>query len=278
MKKILIFLCLLLLLTGCRNEDIVPTVSGSVEHVTESASTEQPQTSVILSHELAMLEGYVVMDEGDVRHNAGNWVKFLDACEAGDHASVTVVSFVLKDAGYTYTKYDLTFDGSIYTVVYEKDGELFRESAPELVYGTGRLEESREPYDSYEQYALNDVIVYTDLIAEPDFEGVSEIHLHAKEGEPPVKTFTEDSMQPVLELLWEADYVAAEPEDYIYGMKLLMTNRDGKELVIELDLKQGYYRYGTQNYQYGQVSDMLAALELEHWPDSVLNEFGIPLK
>ena len=76
-----------------------------------------------------------------------------------------------------------------------------------------------------------------------------------------------------MELLWNAEYVPSEPDDYVYGMKLLMTNRDGKELVIELDLKQGYYRYGMQNYHYGEVEDLFAVLQIEAWPDSVLEEF-----
>lgn len=274
MKRLCCILCLLVLMTGCgTNQPPLAT-----ESVTIPVQTEQTQPETILSHELAMLEGYVVMDEGDVRHNTNIWVKFLDACEAGNAASVTVVSFFLADSGYDYVKYDLTFDGSIYTVEYEKNGEAIREAASELVYSTGMLEPSDEPYDSFEQYALNDVVIYTDLIAEPEFEGVKEIYLHDKDGNPPINTYMDDSLQPILELLWTAKYVACEPENYVYGMKLLMTNRDGKELVIELDLNQGYYRYGMQTYQYGDVSDMLTALKLEQWPDSVLDEFGDYLK
>lgn len=261
MKKIIALLCMLLLLSGC----------GTDPSETTAMQTE-PET--VLSHEIAMLEGYVVMDEGDVRHNAGNWLTFLDECGAGNSASITVVSFVLEESGYTYVKYDLSFDGSTYTVEYIMDGEKVRDSSPELVYLTGRLEPAMEPYDSYECYCLNDLVVYKDLIAEPDFEGVSDIFLHSKEGEPPIKAYSGDAMQPILELLWTAQYVPCEPENYVYGMKLLMTNRDGKELVIELDLKQGFYRYGMQNYQYGEVSDMFAALGIEQWPASVLEEFS----
>ena len=278
MKRVCCFLCMLLLLTGCAANQPVSEPPTTAQPATEYIPTQATEAQAILSHEIAMLEGYVVMDGGDVRHNAGSWVNFLNTCAAGEHASVSVVSFTLEADGYTYVKYDLTFDGSMYAVEYVRDGVLLKETAAELVYSTGRLESSDEPYDAYEQYSLNNVIVYTDLIAEPEFEGVNEIFLHAKEGEPPVNTYTGDDMQPILELLWNADYVPAEPENYAYGMKLLMSNRDGKELVIELELNQGYYRYGMQTYQYGQVSDMLAVLKLEHWPDSVLKEFGIPLK
>lgn len=276
MKRLCWLLCMILLLTGCAVKR--EAVSDVTERIPVTEQPQETQLQVILSHEIAMLEGYVVIDEGDVRHNAGNWVKFLDACVAGENAAVTVVSFTLEEGGYTHVKYDLTFDGTVYSVEYEKDGVLNRESAPELVRTTGLLEAGSEPYDSFEQYTLNDLVVYTDLITEPDFEGVSEIHLHAKEGEPPVKSYAADALQPVLELLWNAEYVPCEPDDYVYGMKLLMTNRDGKELVIELDLKQGYYRYGMQNYHYGEVGDLFDVLGIDRWPDSVLAEFGDYLK
>ena len=276
MKRLCWFLCLILLLTGCAVKDA--EISVATEPVTVPVQPQETQPQFVLSHEIAMLEGYVVMDEGDVRHNAGNWVKFLDACEKGETASVTVVSFFLEETGYSYVKYDLSFDGSTYTLKYEQNGELFQVSAQELTYKSGRLESSGDVYDSFEQYSLNDVVVYADLIAEPDFEGVKEIFLHAKEGAPPVKSYAADALQPILELLWNANYVPSEPEGYLYGMKLLMTNRDGKELVIELDLKQGYYRYGMQNYHYGEISDLFAALRIDGWPDSVLAEFGNFLK
>ena len=278
MKRLCCILCLLMLMTGCGANGAEQVTPLSTESVPVPVQTEKTQQETILSHELAMLEGYVVMDEGDVRHNTDVWVNFLDTCEAGNATSVTVVSFFLEDAGYDYVKYVLNFDGSIYTVDYERNGELLQESAPELTYSTGLLDSSNEPYDSYERYALNDVVIYTDLIASPEFEGVKEIYLHDKEGNPPINTYTGDALQPILELLWTAKYVPCEPENYVYGMKLLMTNRDGKELVIELDLNKGFYRYGMQTYKYGEVSNMLAALKMEQWPDSVLAEFGDYLK
>lgn len=271
MKKFVILLCLLLLLCGCTVSDADPTVIADADSL---IVPEQTQPKMILSHELAMLEGYVVLDEGDVRHNAGNWLHFLKECEAGNTAAVTVVSFTLEESGYKYVRYDLSYNGNTYTVEYEKNGEVVCDSASELVYSTGKLEPSMEPYDSYECYCLNDLVIYNDLIAEPDFEGVNEIFLHDKEGEPAIKSYSGDAMQPILELLWTAEYVSCDPEQYVYGMKLLMTNRDGKELVIELDLNQGYYRYGMQTYRYGEISTLFAALGIEQWPDSVLNEFG----
>ena len=232
--------------------------------------TEDIREQPAYSQEQAMLEGFVVMQDGDVRHNAGQWSAFLASCEEGKPAQVTVAQYTMGDSACYY---DVTFDGSTYTVAFERDGQHITETAQALVRETGSWEKTGEPYDSYEAYRLQDIVLYRDLIAEPDYEGVTEIFLHAKEGEPPLKTFTGEAAGNILQLLMTADYLPAEPESYLYGMKLLMTNRDGRELVIELDLQQGNYRYGMQTYAYGEVSDLLAALEMDQWPDPVLEEF-----
>lgn len=268
MKQIVLLLCLSLLLTGCGanpEEAMAPTP----ETIVAAETTEAPE--VLLSQEMAMLEGYVVMQDGDVRHNAGAWMEFLEKTKAKTTCSVTLVQY---ETGSDYVRYDLSFAGSEYTLVYEKDGQTVTENSQVLVIENGLCDDTMEPYDTYEAYILNDVVLYKDLIAEPDYEGVTEIFLHAKEGEPSVKSYTAEEAAPILQLLMEAEYLPCEPENYVYGMKLLMTNRDGKELVIELDLNQGIYRYGMQTYVYGEVDDMLSALGLEQWPDSVLEEFG----
>ena len=53
------------------------------------------------------------MDEGDVRHNVGNWVNFLKSCEDGEQAAVTVVQFLPGEAGYNYVKYDATANSRV---------------------------------------------------------------------------------------------------------------------------------------------------------------------
>ena len=271
MKKLVVLLCVVLLLTACAKE---PPVMTTIPAETEVPATVPFETEMVypLSQEMAMLEGYVVMQDGDVRHNAGSWFGFLEKCRAGESCAVTVVQF---ESGSEYVRYDVSFDGNDYTVSFEEDGRVVTETSPVLVVENGLCHDTAEPYDSYDAYLLNDIVLYKDLIAQPDYEGVTEIFLHAKEGEPPVKSYTDpDSVGSILQLLMTAEYVSVELEDYVYGMKLLMTNRDGKEQVIELDLNQGNYRYGMQTYTYGEIADLFAVLDMEQWPDSVLEEFA----
>ena len=271
MKKMAVLLCIVLLLTACTME---PPVMTTAPDETETPVTVPAETEMVypMSQEMAMLEGYVVMQDGDLRHNAGSWFGFLEKCRTGESCVVTVVQF---ESGSEYVRYDVSFDGNDYMVSFEKDGQMVTEISSVLVIENGLCHDTAEPYDSYVAYLLNDVVLYKDLIAQPDYEGVTEIFLHVKEGEPPVKSYADPaSVDALLQLLMSAEYAPVEPEDYVYGMKLIMTNRDGKELVIELDLNQGMYRYGMQTYTYGAVSDLLNVLSLEQWPDSVLEEFA----
>ena len=275
MKRLLACLLAALLLAGCSVQE-PETVDTEASETTVPAATEIPETqavpnSEIFSQEMAMIEGYVVMQDGDVRHNAGSWFAFLN----GEISSVTVMQYTWTDMGTDCIRYDLAFDGTDYTVTFARDGANVTETSHALIYETGLCVETDAPYDTYEAYFLNEILVYKDLIAKPDYEGVSEIFLHAKESEPPVKSYQSvDAIDPILQMLMGAEYLPVEPETYMYGMKLLMTNRDEEELVIELDLTQGIYRYGMQTYAYGNVEDMLAALGLEDWPEAVKQEFG----
>lgn len=271
MKKIIAVLGIILILAGCgeQPEEAFLPASTEMEVAVPVTVSETP-----LSQEMAMLEGYVVMQDGDVRHNAGIWFDFLERSRSGFPAEIAIAQYISGQEGSKDLFYQVSFDAGQYIVSFEKDGQYMMETSDTLVVEKGNYDDSMEPYDCYEAYTLNDIVLYCDKIAEPDFEGVTEVFLHAKEGDPPVKSYcTVEAVDPILQLLMGARWMAFEPDDYVYGMKLLMTNRDGKELVLELDLIHGSYRYGTQCYSYGEVSDLFDALDIENWPDSVLEEF-----
>lgn len=271
MKKRLFLLCLAMLLSGCGQTEAPETTSIPSETEQTSAVTE---AQIPMSQEMAMLEGYVVMQDGDVRHNAGSWFAFLEKADAGEIAQVTIIQFVHDGNASTQVRFDVSYDGKEYLVAYEQKGQSVTQRSQTLMREKGTYDDAMEPYDCYEAYTLKDIVLYQDRIAEPDFEGVKEIFLHAKEGDPPVKAYqTVEAVDPILQLLMGAQWMAYDSEDAVYGMKLLMTNRDGKELVLELDLLRGVFRHGTQSYAYGSVSDLFAALEIQNWPDSVIEEF-----
>lgn len=272
----LILVLAALLLSSCANEKPEDTVPTETQVMTETAAVlaTEPEQQLI-SQEMAMIEGFLVMQDGDVRHNQRNWHDFMEITGAGVASGFSVIHYSYGETGLSQIRYDLSYDGSQYTVQYQKDGETITESGTELIFSAGELDGGMEPYDRYERYYLNDIMLYQDLIAEPDFNGVTEIYLHAKEGEPPVQVYSDEaSVNAILDLLSNADYVPYDPLDYLYCMKLLMTNAEGKELIIELEYRHGTYRYGTQTYQYGTLRDLFEALQIEGWPDSVIEEFN----
>lgn len=278
MKQILIILSIAILLTGCTATESAATEVPVTESVplSESAVITEPTTPVSnhYSQEQAMIEGFLVMQLGDVRHNQQSWFDFLEKTKAGQQTRLNVIHFFDSGSGWGQILYELSFDGSDYVVHYHDSGEVVTNTAPALIEESGMLENSAEPYDAYHRYRLNDLVLYEDLIIIPELNSGKPISLHTKEGDPALRDYiTNEELTPLVSLLSGAEYLPCEPVDYLYGMKLLTTDSSGEGIVIELDLRYGNYRYGTQVFHYGEVSDLFAVLGIDQWPESVLTEF-----
>ena len=232
MKSLRIFIILisLLLLTACAVQKPSDTIPSTISTEVETSVTEVTEPEILWNCEQAMIEGFLVMRDGDVLHNQGNWFAFLESAKAGEPAEICVMDFTYTENGSVYNRYDLSHDGKQYVLQYEKDGELVTEHASDLTYTEGELDGALEPYDRYQRYTFNDLVLYQDLIAEPDYTGVTEIRLHEKEGHPPVRIYSDSaSVEAVLDLLKGAEYLPVEP-DYMYCMKLIMNNAEGTSL------------------------------------------------
>lgn len=274
--QLLLVLLTVFLLAGCTTAEVLtPTVATFRTEPVKTTEATLPEMAWI-SQEQAMLEGYVVMQYGDVRHNQKAWMDFLENCDRGENASVRMVRY--WDDG-SQTVYDVSYDGDEYTMTIQSGGQRTALTFSDYLWESGKLGEEQEPYDSYLRCSLTDeenVILYEDLIAQPDYTGVTEINLHLKQGEPAMKTFRGEACTGLVEFLRAAEYMTCPPEEYLLGIKLIMTNGAGQELILEMDLQQGLFRYGEQYYRYGEASaDLLAALGLLDWPEEVKAEYGI---
>lgn len=275
MKRVLLALCLLtaVLLAGCSPAEILtPTVATfTTEPPTESTAPEMEW----ISQEQAMLAGFVVMQSGDVRHNQQVWMDFLDLCEQGKEASVRLVQF--SEDG-TQNVHDLTFRDGEYILRTRTENQTTEEVYLGCLWLTEELGEAEEPYDRAVQWALTGekiLVLYTDRIAEPDYAGITAMNLHLKEGEPPLKTLEGESCNRLLELLTGAEYMLCPPQEYLLGVKLILPKAEG-ELVLEMDLNQGFFRFGEQYYRYGDTSDaLLEILGWDQWPEEVKKEYGL---
>ena len=86
---ILILLALVLLLAGCSS---APAESPSAEETAPETTEAVPQYPA-LSQEQAMIEGYVVMVDGDVRHNQQNFFTFEETARQGVPVSVKLAHY-----------------------------------------------------------------------------------------------------------------------------------------------------------------------------------------
>ena len=272
MKRLFVLVCVLLLLSGCGQKAADIPVASPVEKTEASNPADVP----MYSQEQAMIEGFLVMQLGDVRYNQQNWFAFLEKAQAGESAEINVIHFYDNGSGWGQILYELSYDGTTYSVSYQKDGAQVKDSASPLTEQTGYLEDADEPYDWYHRYCLNDLVLYEDKVIVPDFKSDIPISLHAKEGDPALRDYTDpEEISQIVSLLSGAEYLPCEPEDYLYGMKLLTADADGEGIVVELDLRYGNYRYGTQVFHYGVMEDLFEVLNIDCWPDSVLREFGM---
>lgn len=247
--------------------------------------------------EQAMLDGCVVLQDGDVRHNQRTWIDFAEASGRGEPASVCVVQYSQSETGASYIRYDVSYDGETYHLNCLKDGEYITQTYRHLIRTSGALDDSWEPYDSYERYVLADVqdlmpqdmgsdsveynsaqmsvVLYEDLAAEPNFDGVTEIFLHMKQSNPPLKIYDNSAeVNAILGLLQHAQPMSSEPDTYLLLIKLIMYQADGNEIILELDYKQPVYRYGMQFYSYGTLEDMFTVLGIDQWPEEIQTEYN----
>ena len=268
---------LALLLAGCSPaEMLTPTVATFTTEPSWEPEENQPEAEWI-SQEQAMLAGWLVTERGDVRHNQQKWQDFLEKCDRGEAASIRTIRY--WDDG-TQSLYDVSYDGREYTVTVRIHGETATLICTDYLWESGELGPEEEPYDRFLRCSLTGtetIILYEDLIAEPDYSGITAINLHLKEGEPPLLSCEGENCNRILELLIGAEYMMCPPEEYLLGVKLIFPRGEGEELVLEMDLTRGFFRFGEQYYRYGDTSEaLLSALGLPDWPAEVKAEYGQP--
>jgi len=278
-------LILLLILCSCSP---APAESPSAEETAPPTIETVSQLST-LSQEQAMIEGYVVMVDGDVRYNQHNFITFEETARQGVPVSVKLAHYNQGEKGVECILYDLEFDGTSYLLT--TGGETY--SYSHLTSGTFTHEKSKElcpypePYNSAQKYILSNsdhqngeadpIEIYQDLIVHPDLTGITEVGLYLKEGNPPLKTYTGEEAKVVVNFLEYAitRYLSAPPTQYLYGAKLIMVNDEGQELVFKLELNEPIIRYGMQHYEYYRMFDLFDALDIPGWPEEVWAEYGI---
>lgn len=256
--------------------------SQTTETISEPEATPQfSPTTPFFNEENAKQHGYVVIRNGDVRHNQISWQCFVDLAEAGEEAAVTVMHYTHNESNMTYIRYGVIFDGNIYTLKIESESQQNIYHFTSLEKAVGKHDQQTNGNDSYIRYTLTggtntpDVIIFTDLFATPKFAETISIALHLKEVDPPLAIYDEPAVvESVLNLLENAEYLMVPPDDYILGVKLILRTQDDQEMMLEVDLIQGIFRYKNSFYRYGEQSDLFHVLGISQWPEEIKYEYS----
>lgn len=259
--------------------------SGDVKAFLSAYTSSQPvspQQPAVYSQEQAMIDGFVVMQDGDILHNQANWMNFVELTQAGTDCSITVMHYVHGQQGFTYTRYDITFEEGVYFVNILADERQTTCMYEGLERTEGRFGADQEPYDSYIRYTFvkgtdtGDMVIFEDKIAQPELTGsITMAALILKEGEPELAIYEEpEVLGGLMELVNSAEYMLIPPDDYLFGVKLVFLDEAGNQQILELDIIRGIFRYGQSYYRYGELSMLFEILGLSQWPKPVLDEYG----
>lgn len=232
------------------------------------------------NQEQAMLDGCVVMQDGDVRHNQDRWQNFVDLADSGEEAAVKLVHYTEDESDTTYIRYGVIFDGSVYTLKITSGEQQLTHTFTGLERKSGKYDQWTNGRDSYIRYTLTggtdtpDVLIYNDGITTPPLSQAKSLDFHLREGEPPLAVYEDPAeVEAIVDLLERAEYMVVPPSGYVLGVSLIFEMENGQKAKLEMDILQGVYRYNDSYYRYGEVSDLFQVLGITQWPEEVQQEY-----
>ena len=246
----------------------------------DSALEVKPGSVLEYSHEQAMLDGCVVIEDFDVLYNQDSWQNFVELAETGAETSVTVVHYTEEESEMTYVRYGVIFDGSIYTLNISAGEQQLTHTFTGLERKSGKYDQWTNGRNSYIRYTLTggtdtpDVLIYNDCITTPPLSEANSFDFHLKEGEPPLAVYEDPTeVEAIVNLLERAEYMEVPPSGYVLGVSLFFEMQNGQKARLEMDILQGVYRYKDSYYRYGEVSDLFQVLGITQWPEEVQQEY-----
>ena len=263
-----------------RTSDINTLLASFTNAEVDSTLEVKPGSVLEYSHEQAMLDGCVVMEDFDVLYNQDSWQNFVELAEAGAETAVTVVHYTEEESETTYIRYGVIFDGSVYTLKITAGEQQLTHTFTGLERKSGKYDQWTNGRDSYIRYTLTggmdtqDVLIYNDGITTPPLSQANSFDFHLKEGEPPLAVYEDpDEVKAIVDLLERAEYMEVPPSGYVLGVSLFFEMENGEKARLEMDILQGVYRYHDSYYRYGEVSDLFQVLGITQWPEEVQQEY-----
>lgn len=249
------------------------------------------------SGEQAMIDGCFVATDSAARENKDLFHKFVQDSWQGTPGFVRIVDWHYGDNSY-YVAYDLSYDGSMYTLTWYQDGQLRSREFPYIRYFFGDDEDM-----SYEHYVLihDEMIdrnIWGDMIAShesiyadhmtvfsnyaaipkmPQIPAELEKAVLEFEGTELVSTTDFDRLEKIWILFSEAELLGYEPKTHSIGvgLNLILTSQSGETVTIELDPDSDICRINGDFVFYGAydepdyIEKLWYYLGIEAWPDVV---------
>lgn len=254
------------------------------------------------SIEEATIDKVVIQVDGDISANADVWWEFLEKRSAGIPATVRVMHYWFQQDSRPAYKviYELSFDGTDYTLSHAQDGILYTDRYKYLSYFHEEADESAA-HDSAEYYRLHNFpgtheeldkasshdsfLIYTNLIyvpKEPELPWTDTLELRLN-GQTLIRIEGHRQTNDLWELLDSAEYLGYEPKTYNLGPDIVLVDSSGNTATLNLDLDSDLFRYKGYFYDYGPGTNsngsinnlpvLLGMLGLEDWPEEVKQAF-----
>ena len=258
------------------------------------------------SGEQAMIDGCFVATDSAARENKDLFHKFVQDSWQGTPGFIRIVDWHYGDNSY-YVAYDLSYDGSMYTLTWYQDGQLRSREFPYIRYFYGDDEDM-----SYEHYVLihdemidrniwGDMIAshesiyadhmtvfsnYTVLPKAPQIPTDLDQAVLEFDGKELVSTTDFDRLEKLYLLFTEAELLGYEPKTHSVGvgLNLILTSQNGETVTIELDPDSDICRIDGEFVFYGApdepdyIEKLWYYLGMEAWPDSVYEKFPNALR
>ena len=254
------------------------------------------------SGEQAMIDGCFVATDSAARENKDLFHKFVQDSWQGTPGFVRIVDWHYGDNS-NYVAYDLSYDGSMYTLTWYQDGQLRSREFPYIRYFFGDDEDI-----SYEHYVLihdemidrniwGDMIAshesiysdhmtvfsnYTAIPKAPQIPADLDKAVLEFEGKELVSTTDFDRLEKIWILFSEAELLGYEPKTHSIGvgLNLILTSQNGETVTIELDPDSDICRIDGEFIFYGAydepdyIEKLWYYLGIEAWPDVIYEKCG----
>ncbi len=272
---------------------------------------ELPQ---IYGADQAALDGCYVQSDGVACENIWLFYSFAHLTQNDVPAFIRIINWYYQEESHYYEAFDLSYDGSVYTVSWLEDGQRKSEQYLYLKHFTGEMQREDKAYGSYEHYVLvnddtvtwvdiekmmyssqypaqtiphmtvfTDYIYYTEVISLPD--NLTQMELKFQ-GETLITVTERDRLEQIHQLFSYTRVLGYEPKTHSIGMglDLVLTSAEGETLTIELDpdidvcrINGKYVSYGVPD-ESNYVGVVWYSLGIDKWPDQVYEKYPNALR